>query len=98
MCAKSRMYVYKNLFYTRALIFAHNVNLHIPHAILSHTVFSSFRHFTVVGFYWKEKVMDEKTPDWFIRISKVRDRYLNSIMRLDANQHRDSSFRLNTCP
>lgn len=39
--------------------------------------------------------MDEKTPDWLTGISKVSERYLNTIMRLDAYQHRDSSFRLN---
>lgn len=42
--------------------------------------------------------MERKTPEWFIRISRGSEKYLNTVMRLDAYQHRDSSFSLHISP
>lgn len=51
-------------------MFAHDVNIPMTYTTLSHIIFPSFKHFTVpIGFYWGEKVMEEKTPDWFVKIS-----------------------------
>lgn len=81
--------------YPQTLTFAHNVILCLPYTTLTYIlIFFLFKYFTVkVGFHWGEKAMDQKTPYWFTGISKVSERYLNTIRRLDAYQQRDSSFR-----
>lgn len=90
-CTKSRMYALKACIYKWNLIFAHNVIICITYTTLSHIIFPPFKYFTVkVGFHWGEKVMERKTSDWFIRISKGNERYLNTVMRLDAYQQNQS--------
>lgn len=85
VCIKSRMYVLKVCIYKWNLIFVYNVIICIIYIIFSYIIFFFFKYFIVkVGFYWGEKVMERKIFDWFIRIFKGNERYLNIVMRLDV--------------
>lgn len=62
---------------------------------LSH-IFPPLKYFTALG--GDSDGGKIKTPDWFIKISKSSGTYLNIVIRLDANQYQESSFRLSIYP